>query len=152
MPCNVEGGHVDRGFLWLSLSAVVSLHEGLSAVVEHAAFAVDLLQKVLCLDHGVLPSFPGDLFADVLSVSRHFARDVLPRHVEHALEAVLLFKQQLPGDLGKHGPGGPHGAVEHSGGVGGGCHGGEVDLPFVLLDVLGLVALQQQGGGGSHHL
>ena len=68
-------------------------------VVKHPALGVDLLEKILGLDHGMLTAFSGDLFLDVLAIGGDLPRYVLPRNVEHSLLAVLLFCQEPPRDL-----------------------------------------------------
>jgi hypothetical protein len=112
---------------------------------EELPFVVKLLKKVLGPDEGVVPPKLGDAGADLLPVSGHVPRDLLPPHLEDALAAVLTLQlAQVCHLAGEECARGPDGARKELRGVVGRTHWVENGVPPVWLDVLRLVARQQQ--------
>ena len=67
-----------------------------------------------------------------------------------AAVAVVALAFEVGGDGGlEQGVVAPGGAVEDGGGVGGGRHGAEILVELVGGDVLGLVGLEEDAGGGA---
>jgi hypothetical protein len=87
-----------------------------------------------------------------VAIGGHFLAHLIGGDHEEALEAVVLLELEgcalLTGEEGLARPGG---APVDAGGVGGGGHGGDVLVPLGDGDVLGFVAFEEVGGGGSDH-
>ena len=154
----VLASHVDQasvlfGRFGLPPPGVIASHLSPASLREHAAFGVDLLQEILGFDQRVIASQPFDLGAHVLSVGRVLFRHLWPGHVENPLDPVFSFLfLQRPGGFRQERFRGPYGAPKHGGDVGGGAHRSEVFVPLIWAHVLGLVAFQQDAGGGAHNV
>ena len=127
-----------------------SLHEGLGGRREEAALAVDFLQEVLGLDEGMIAPEAVDLASHVLFVGGNLCRDALPAHQEDSLDTVTpLAPSQGADGAAQKGVGRPRGTPEDGGYVRAGTHGAKVLVPLGLVDVLSLVGLEQDIGGGA---
>ena len=131
-------------------AAVVAPHQFLAAGGEEAAGDVDLFQVELGAHQGMLAAEALDLGLDVARRRRAPRRP--PRRRRGGRRGAGRPRAPARGSgraLGQEGIAGPGGAVEDGGDVGGGAHGHKVALPLPGGDVLGLVGLQQQVGGGA---
>lgn len=99
-------------------------------------------------DEGVLAAPAGDDGIDVEAVVGDDLADVVGVEHEEARVTVLFLGIAGMADLlGKESGGGPEGAGEEAGGVGGGSHGQELALVVGRGDILGFVDDQQEGSG-----
>ncbi len=89
----------------------------------------------------------------VFAIGRNQAADVVGGEEEDTLDAVLFLGFEGNAALAlEQGIGGPGGAPEDAGGVGGGGHGVEVLVELGGIDLLGFVDGEEQIGGGTHDL
>ncbi|MEJ2352274.1 MAG: hypothetical protein P8Y03_21015 [Anaerolineales bacterium] len=90
------------------------------------------------------------LAGEVLAIGGNLAGHLVGGEAKNAADAILplgvLGSSELAGQEGAAGPGG---APEDAGGIGGGDHGGKILVPLGDADILGLVTLQEQIGGGA---
>ncbi len=88
---------------------------------------------------------------NVVAIGRNQAADVVGGEEEDTLDAVLFLGFEGNAALAlEQGIGGPGGAPEDAGGVGGSGHGVEVLVELGGVDLLGFVDGEEQIGGGTH--
>jgi hypothetical protein len=130
-----------------------ALHEGTASGVEHAGGVVKLFGEELGADEGVMATEAFDLFGNEATIGGDFAGDIIGGEGENALDAILELGFAGEAALAtEEGIGGPGGAPEDAGGVGGGGHGGDVFVVAVDEDVLGFVDLEEEVGGGADNV
>ena len=94
-----------------------------------------------------------DLLGNELTIGGDFAGDIVGGEGEDALEAILGLGFAGEAVLAaEEGIGGPGGAPEDAGGVGGGGHGGDVFIVAVDEDILGFVDFEEEVGGGADNV
>ncbi len=140
----VDGVRVRPGRNW------IGFEEEEAGGGEHGGLGVDGFAEVLGADEGVAAAAFGDDAGDVEAVGGEEGHDVVGGVVEDALDAVLfLFLEGNAALTFEEGIGGPGGAPEDAGGVGGGGHGVEVLVELGDGDVLGFVDGEEEAGGGT---
>ncbi len=92
----------------------------------------------------------GDDPVNMIAIGRNQAANIVGSEEEDALDTVRLLGLKGHAALTlEEGVGGPGGAPEDAGGVGGGGHGVEVLVELGGIDLLGLVDGEEQVGGGT---
>jgi hypothetical protein len=92
----------------------------------------------------------GNLLGNEATISGDFESDIISGEGENALDAIL----ELGGEgetalAAKEGIGRPGGAPEDPGGVGAGCHGGDIFVVALDEDILGFVHFEKEVSGSA---
>ena len=125
-------------------------NQGEAGGIEHAGFGVDGFTEVLGADERVVTSLFGNDTVDMKTVGGDEAADIFGGVEEDTLDAIGCLGLQGKGALTlEEGIGGPGGAPEDTGGIGGGGHGVEVLLKLELVDFLGFVDREEEIGSGT---